>query len=431
MSKPNSFKLEPFYSPEESSGKEVIPLGKDGMIELLGEDDEKEDVIDLKDEKEDKEDEKEEKEDKENDEEETEEKDDLDELEDELKGTKEEDLELVTPLRAKEILAKYPKLWKDFPFLRNSYYRERAFTEIVPTVDDAKEAVDKAQVLDRFDADLKEGNLENALLAVKKAGEESFNKLVDNYLPNLYKADKDAYLHVVGNIVRQTTSNMLKDAKASGNAELKAAAEMVNEYIFRTKEAGEPVRLSKEGSSEEKKEDPVKKREEEFVRKQYETSKNELTTKVTNVIKSTIEANIDPKNSMTDYVKKNAIKECKEMVIQMLDSDSRLGILIDKLWEQAFKTNFSAESIAKIKSAYLSRAKTLMPSAIKKVRQEALRGSVRREKEEIEDEGTKEKTGHLPVGRSASSSNSGRKSVEEKAKEIPAGMSSRDFLMQD
>ena len=48
--------------------------------------------------------------------------DELKDIEEELKGPKEEDLELTTPVRRREILAKYPKLFKDFPYLEKAYY---------------------------------------------------------------------------------------------------------------------------------------------------------------------------------------------------------------------------------------------------------------------------------------------------------------------
>src|SRR6516225_9215499 len=39
------------------------------------------------------------------------------------------------------IKEKYPNFFKDFPELKESYFREMRFTELFPTVEDAKEAV--------------------------------------------------------------------------------------------------------------------------------------------------------------------------------------------------------------------------------------------------------------------------------------------------
>ena len=69
----------------------------------------------------------------------------LKEIEEELEGPKEEDLELTDSSSRKEILAKYPKLFKDFPYLEKAYYREQQFTEVFPTIQDARVQCEKAQ----------------------------------------------------------------------------------------------------------------------------------------------------------------------------------------------------------------------------------------------------------------------------------------------
>src|SRR6188508_1980225 len=133
-----------FYSPDDAPG---ITNQGDGAsddnletLELLNVEDEPE-VIDIKGIKEKSLDD-----DDESTPDDDEEDDELKEIEEELAGPKEEDLELTTPVRRKEILAKYPKLFKDFPYLEKAYYREQQFTEINPTIEDARVASEKAKI---------------------------------------------------------------------------------------------------------------------------------------------------------------------------------------------------------------------------------------------------------------------------------------------
>ncbi len=233
---------------------------------------------------------------------------------------------------------------------------------------------------------------------------------------------------VVGNIVRTTVANMLEASK-DGDKDLEAAAKIVNKFIFGNDKLVGPSRLSndKPVNEEDKK---VSDREQQLIQRQFESSRDDLNIRVANVIKSTISANIDPKESMSDYVRRNASREAQEKLELALEGDKRLGQIIDKLWENSFKENFSKSSLYKIKSAYLSRAKTLLPGVIKQARNEALKGIGKRVKEDSEEETGKK--GSLPVGRTSStSSNTGGKSEREKAKAIPAGVSTRDYLMQD
>src|SRR4030095_17039531 len=76
------------------------------------------------------------------------EEDELEELVEELAEPDESKLQLVTPVRRKEILKKYPNVFKDFPYLEAAYYRDRQFTEVFSDLDNAKEALGKAESFD-------------------------------------------------------------------------------------------------------------------------------------------------------------------------------------------------------------------------------------------------------------------------------------------
>jgi hypothetical protein len=398
------------------------------VIEFLGNDDEPE-VIDLEpkpkpsklpDDKS-KEDENE----GENEDEGTDESDDLTELEQELNPPTEEQLELVTPVRRKEILAKYPNVFKDFPYLEKAYYREQQFTELLPTIDDAKAAVEAKQVLDRFENDVMSGNTETLLKAIKNESPRGFNKIVDNYLPTLAKVDEQAYFHVLGNVTKHTIVAMVKEARTSGNEALQSAAQLLNQFVFGTSDFKPPTNLSKDEPADEGKNKELEQREQAFTRKQFETARGDLNTRINNTLSNTIDANIDPKKNMTDYVRKNASREALELLESVLSKDSRFISLKDKLWEAAFNSNFSRESVERIKSAYLSRAKTLLPSVIKKARIDALKGLGKRVSEE---EPTPNKS-PLPVGRPRSIE--GKSGKIKDAKDIPHGMRTLDFLNSD
>jgi len=350
--------------------------------------------------------------------------DELLEIEQELEGPTEEQLELVTPVRRKEILAKYPALFKDFPYLEKAYYREQQFTELLPTIDDAKAAVEAKQTLDRMEVDVMGGNTQLILKAVKEQNPKGFAKLVDDYLPTLARVDEQAYYHVLGNVTKHTIVAMVREARRSGNEALQSAAQLVNQFVFGTSDFQPPTNLSKP-VQEDGKDKELEQKEQQFVRQQFETAVGDLNTRINNTLKNTIEANIDPKKSMTDYVRKNASREAMEMLESVLGKDTRFVALKDKLWESAFKENFSKASIDRIKSAYLSRAKTLLPAVIKKARIDALKGLGKRSDEEE----TPNKS-PVPVGRPRSiEGNKGGKI--SKASDIPKGMRTIDFLMQD
>jgi hypothetical protein len=246
----------------------------------------------------------------------------------------------------------------------------------------------------------------------------------------LYKVNESAYYHTIGNVIKHTIMTMVKDGKDNDLDDLIAAADVVNQYIFGTKTFTPPQRLAGPVNA---KPDAVSEREIAFAQRQFETAKSGLTSKAESVLKSTIDKNIDPNESMTDYVKKNATREAYDNLETAIAADSRFRTVLDKLWERAFNDDFSTESMDRIKSAYLSKAKTLLPSIIRKSRNEALRGLGKRVRDDDDDNYGKDKRGPLPVGRTRSQSTSPQsgKAAKDQARSIPKGMSTLDYLMRD
>ena len=353
---------------------------------------------------------------------------DEDELEDLIKETEEpteEQLELMTPVRRKEILKKYPNLFKEFPYLEKAYYREQQFTEVFPTINDAKEARESKETLDRFGQELMSGNVETILRTVKEENGNSFAKIVDDLLPTLAKVDEGAYHHLLGNTIKHTIVAMVAEAKRQNNNEtLLSAAQILNQFVFGNSEFSPPSRLSKEEKADDKTPE-LDRREQEFTRRQFETTRTDLNTRVNNSLKATIEQHIDPRSSMTEYVKKQAVREASETLNKLFVQDKRFTEIADRLWKDAFKNNFSKESVDRIRSAYLSKARTLLPSVIKKARNEALRGMGKRVKDEEDTTPTR--------NRSASNDKPQSKPRGKitNARDIPREMKTLDFLMQD
>jgi hypothetical protein len=357
-------------------------------------------------------------------EEKPEEVDELKEIEEELEEVDEEKLELTTPVRRREILKKYPNLFKDFPYLEKAYYREQQFTELLPTIDDAKTAVAKAQTLDKFEADIMDGNFNTVLSAVKEEDENSFNKIVDNYLPTLAKVDQNAYYHVIGNVLKDTIITMVREARALGEegSPLQSAANILHQFVFGTTKFTPPQKLSKQVDEQENsKELELKQREAKIVEEKFIEVRDDLQTRADNTLKATIDAHIDPKKSMTDYVRRNASREAFESLEGLITKDTRFRSLLDKLWEKAFADNFSKNSTDRIKAAYLSKAKTLLPAVIKKARNEALRGLGKRATEDLEEitETTENESKPRP------------RQIRTSKNEVPKNMKTLDFLMQD
>lgn len=326
---------------------------------------------------------------------------------------------LALPVKKGVILKKYPNLFKDFPILEKTYYAHQQYSEVFATPDDAREAAERVETLNKFEQSLIEnGDLTGVLSAVKEANPESFNKIADEYFEALGKVDREAQFHVAGGVIKGLIVNMIKTARSQGEKgePLQEAAHIINQYIFGSDEFEPQRKLSKQNpESEEAKR--LKEERANFTKQKYEDARDTLNTKVGNILKSTINQNIDPKGGMSDYVKRNAVNDVLTIINGSLREDRAFTKQLDKLWENAFSKNFSEDSLTQIRRAILSKSKTLLPSALKKVRNEAIRGLDKSRTE-------RDRRGPLTPGRSSTESSRGKDSKEKDTR----GMRTLDAL---
>ena len=352
-----------------------------------------------------------------------EEDDELADLEaeiEELEEPSKDKLEVMAPPRRRDMLKKYPNLFKDFPYLEKAYYREQQFTKVFQDPEEASDALDKAETLARFEADIVgEGNQKNILKLIKDNNPKAFNKVIDEYLDNLAEVDEGAYYHVVAGINKQAIKAMWDQGTELKDLKLKEAAVTLNQFLFNSTKYKPHQKLYTEDPAEKKQQDTISERERGLVRQAFEGASSDVGTRVNDYFRKNIEANIDPKKSMTEYVRKNAVKDAIDKIQDLIDRDSRFKTLADRLWIEASKANFSRSSTDKIVKAFIARGKGLLAPVVRSARNEALRGTGRRVKEDpIEDNDSGEKP----------ETERRRSSSKPKAKELPKGMSTLDAL---
>ena len=334
-----------------------------------------------------------------------------------------DDIDIDAPPRKKEILKEYPELFKKFPFLEKILYRDRQYSELFGSFDDAKEASERVEAFDAYESQLLGGDTEQVLREVKEADENAFNKMVDDYLRTLAKVDKDAYFHVVGNLNRRLIMEMVQEANDTGNDDLKQAALLVNQFVFGTSKFTAPQNRTVKEEDSGKKE--VEQERLSFVRERFESSRDELQSRVDNTLRATISEYIDPRGNMSPYVKKNAVADAMKNLGELISSDGSVVKNLDRLWKVAFEDKFSKDSLGRIQSYYLSRAKGNLKQAILKARAEALKDSRpesrTKETDEVEEETPRTRK---PIPSGKPSNKTGKNSMQK-------GESVTDFFMRD
>lgn len=396
---------------EQSSGKPAGNLDHDDILKAISSDDEPEpkkkvEEVDDDDDKEVKID-KEEKPDIEDDEEDTEDKIELkedndEEEEEKLEVKKDDDKNIDTPPRKKAILDKYPEFFKEFPFFDKMMFRDKAYSEMFGSFDEAKEVYNKVERLNEFETQLFDGDSREILKSLKESNPKAFDKVVDSYLKQLYDVDPDAYKDVTDNFAKQIITGMAAYAKKKGDAEVDKAARVLYEFLY--DEPAENAKIEFKVRSKVEENEESKKIEQEraaLISERFETARDGLTKKVDNVLKATIADYIDPRGQMTAYEKKNAISETLNRLHSKVAEDTVFKKNLDKLWKASFGEKFSENSLNSIKKSYLGKASRILSSVIKEVHAEVLKDnrSKGKEKEEDKEEPTRQTTKNVNAGR--------------------------------
>lgn len=334
----------------------------------------------------------------------------------------------VGPFRRAQLEKDFPGVLKKYPYLEQSYYRDRAFTEVFATPDDAKEAQSQLETLNQIESNLLSGSSSEILNQVKEHDPKAFLKLVDNYLPSLNKVDPAAHDHIVGGVVKNLITMLAEEAQATENDELRKVALAINKFVFRKEDfvPHKPLAAKTDES------DKVADERRAFMEERAGTVQEDLQTRVDDIISATIKSNIDPRGLLSDYVKKNAVRDAMESLREALDSDTGFRKNLDKLWVRAYDNNFNRDSVNAIRAAYLGKAKVALLPAIKKARNEALKGIGKRVRDDGDSDTQKTEQDKPAYHRgakargSSSSSNRGQKSSD-----VPKGMSTLDYLNKD
>lgn len=254
-----------------------------------------------------------------------------------------------------------PKLLKELPELRSVIFREREFSTIYPTIEDAREAKETAETFNTFQEDILSGESENLLGAVKKLGDDKLEGFVANFIPSVQKVSKELYL----GMLYPEFKKLFQAAAKSGNDNLVISAKNLNHFLFGDTDVDKAAPGLKVGE-----EDKVTKREREFEQKVEANFRNDLVA-TGNVRARKIISLAFKDSGLSELTQKHLTDEIYNRVDAALSKDPRHMGNIEHLYKQAKREGFTSIGKDRIINATLSRAKGLIPQIRQKVLTEA------------------------------------------------------------
>jgi hypothetical protein len=268
-----------------------------------------------------------------------------------------------------DIKKEFPDFFKKFPSMEHMLFREKEYSTIFPTVAEAKDASESQQALDDFRNDLFVGNGEKFTTALKDAGE--LDKFSRNFLTNLQKTDKDGYWNAITPTLENLVKGFMREGQRRNDQNLIASAENLSIYLFDTDEVAKGTKTMIKAPEKEDKR--VEEKLANIDRQQYNNFRinvlDGIATGLDPLIGLGKMANIKPS------MQKILSKQIQDEIDGIISKDSTHMSYVNGLWNKA-KGSYTNEIKSKIISAYLERAKSLVPSIRRRVLADVLGMSV-------------------------------------------------------
>lgn len=270
-----------------------------------------------------------------------------------------------------DIKTKYPKIFKEFPELREVLFRESEFTKEFGTVEEAQEAAVKARSFNVIEASLLGGDPSPIINQLAQNAPDALAQVVDNFLPNLLQQSESLYLRAALPIAEKFLWSLQEHGKQTGNVNFVRSAQHAALFLFGKAEIPDPSRRrGPEGPH------PAEKKLEEerkqWAEQRFKEASSEISSEVDSELKSEVLKGLDPQKQLNEWQREKLIEDILNDINATLSKDTAFQRQMKALWTKASGAGFPRDQRASIKSAFLARAKALVPSVRTRLRAKAL-----------------------------------------------------------
>lgn len=277
----------------------------------------------------------------------------------------------------KSIEEKFPGFFKQFPAMRDMYFREAEYAKVFPTIDDAKEARENDTAFQEIKESVFQGNGSKFFSAIKEVSDKDLEKFSTTVLSTLFQVHPQSFWRAANPLVEDIARNMFSKGQREGNESLQNAARYLSDYFFGNTEIAEGKKTSIvkiEDNTE------VIKEREKFDNERStafrSTVETDLRSQLVNLIESkdskTGKSRLDPDGVFSNFIRTTIVDRIIEDLGTQLTSDKDHIRYMDSLWNKAKQSGRTDADKTRIITSYLARAKSLIPSLRSKYVSEAL-----------------------------------------------------------
>lgn len=272
-----------------------------------------------------------------------------------------------------DVKAKYPKIFQEFPGLKQTLLREQKYTEVFPTLEHAEVASKKAETFDSFDQDIMSGSPDLLLTQLYNQAQPIFEEFTGRFLDKVKSVDGKQYNRIVAPIIGELIKSVYAHGIQEKNEDIQNSAQYFAKILFNR--AVENIKVEKPYQEDKNRPNPEKQQFEndrrEFAQKRFESSLEDINDITAKPLEADILKTIDPKDERSDLVNKQLAGEIMNRLYSNLNADTRFMATIKGLWQKAERANYSKEWMNRISSTWTARARTVVKGIRAQVLQDA------------------------------------------------------------
>lgn len=282
----------------------------------------------------------------------------------------------------------YPDIFKKFPGLRNKLGREYAYSELYPTLDDARAAANKEQVFDHFNNQFNAGNAGEIIKALPDL--KTAEKFAEGILPALRQAHPDLLTKAVDPFVRMMLNKIDKDATNSNDKNLGLAAKYISKYLYG--KADIPSLPTSRSNEPDPEKEELRARLSQAQQIQVNNFETSVTSSVNRALAKETKTLLDPKDTLAPKMQQMLIGQIISELNEELMSNPSHMAKMRAFKDKALKSGLGDEHKSRMLSAYLQVARPALRTISQRVKAEAFgkkNGISEKAKPEIRAEGRK------------------------------------------
>jgi len=276
-----------------------------------------------------------------------------------------------------EIKKEFPGVFKRFPTLKSSLFRDEEFSKSFATPEEAAEASVKAENYDQLENSLVSGDPELLMKELHENNPRAFTQVVGNWLPQLRAIDEQAYITATEPVIEELIYLAFRHAEKIQDKNLAMSARHLANFVFAN--GGEiPDIAAKAQKGPNPAEIQLQRERQEWATTRLKEADQEIFGRVTRTLDQTIRQGLDPSGMMTERMKSSIVTDVINEMNKTLLQDQVHGRRMAALWKRAGLDSYSRQSKESIVNTYLSGAKPLLRDLRNRIRAEYLGSSKKR-----------------------------------------------------